>query len=392
MPKRFLKISIICLIFLGVFLLPVSVFAETRYSQEEISLPQEESFKNLYVFSAKNINLASQINGDLWSFSRNLLEDGPVMGSVTTFTLDKIVVNKPIGNSLRGYGKNVSIYETIGGDIIIFGETLFLDKTSKLGGDLYFWGKNLNIDGNVDGKVIARAEEVRIEGKIAQDVQLYETRKILITPQAKITGKLIYFAEKPLINENLNNVGKVEYVAQKNGETLKKLLLNLNINLRSFASIFYAIAFLAQFLLALFFYLALPNFSAEVVKKSLSKPFNYLLKGLLLIIFLPLAIFFLLTTVIGYSLAIFWLFLYILLLTSASAFTPMIVGAAFRRFILKEKRFSFFTLGIGIILLFALLIVPYIGPLINICLSSLSFASVFVSLKESLGNYPSSKD
>jgi cytoskeletal protein CcmA (bactofilin family) len=385
MAKKFLKVGFI---FLSVLLVPISVFAETRYSQEEISLPEEESFKNLYVFSAKNINLTSTVNGDLWASSRDLLVDGPIMGSLTSIALDKIVINKPIGNSLRGYGKNVSIYETITGDIIIAGETLFLDKTSKLGGDLYFWGKTLNIDGKVDGRVIARAKEVEISGQLAKDVRLYETSKILITPQAKITGKLTYFAEKPLINENLDNVSKIEYVAQRNGEALTKLLAVFKINLKGIRGIFYAVTFIAQFLLALFFYLVLPKFSAEVIKKSLQNPFNYLLKGILVIIFAPLAIFFLMTTILGYSLAIFGLLLYLLLLATTSAFTPMILGGIFRRWVLKDKRFGFFTVAIGMILLIALLLIPYLGPLLHLFLISLTFASILSSLKESLANYP----
>jgi len=385
MAKKFLKIGFI---FLSMLLVPIFVFAETRYSQEEISLPEEESFKNLYVFSAKNINLTSTINGDLWASSRDLLVDGPIMGSLTSIMLDKIVINKPIGNSLRGYGKNVSIYETITGDIVIAGETLFLDKTSKLGGDLYFWGKNLNIDGKVDGKVVARAEEVEISGQLAKDVRLYETSKILITPQAKIAGKLTYFAEKPLINENLDNVGKIEYIAQKNGEALTKLLAVFKINLKGIGGIFYAVTFIAQFLLALFFYLVLPKFCTEVIKKSFQNPFNYLLKGILVIIFAPLAILFAMTTILGYSLAIFGLLFYLLLLATTSAFTPMILGSIFRRWVLKDKRFGFFTVAIGMILLIALLLIPYLGPLLHLFLISLAFASILSSLKESFANYP----
>lgn len=195
---------------------------------------------DLYIFT-QTADIARQVQGDvtafcqwfhqegavednLFCFAQSITVEGEVGGDVIGFAQD-IRLNAPIGGGFRGGCANFKLNERINGDVIIGAGTVFIGEKAVVEGNLYVWGEEVDIAGEIHGKVIGGVKRFYLSGLVTDNVRLDlgdigkikegriaqgwigETESIIITSSGKIMGDLIYSRSKPIKADLKDRIG-----------------------------------------------------------------------------------------------------------------------------------------------------------------------------------------
>jgi cytoskeletal protein CcmA (bactofilin family) len=83
----------------------------------------------------------------------------------------------------------------VDGDLVYCGGNLTIAPTARIGGDLWVFSGNVDVQGDVAGGLLARAGRVSLSGRVGQDADV-ETDELAVDPEASIGGDLRYRARK----------------------------------------------------------------------------------------------------------------------------------------------------------------------------------------------------
>lgn len=178
-----------------------------RYILEEGSTNQGD----LYLFKDAVVIRGKQ-DGDLIVFGRELevAKGGTVTGDINAFT-QSVDLNGKMGDSVRAMAQSVHLSGVIDGDLVAVGESIVVEKGSRITGDLDAKGARVQMEGTVDGDFTATGGEVHLLGKVGGSAEL-KGDVIEVDPRAKVDGGLTYTSRNQ-IDEDLKHVveGPVVY-------------------------------------------------------------------------------------------------------------------------------------------------------------------------------------
>lgn len=156
---------------------------------------------------AVRISPLHEIDDDFYAFSNQIVVDGTVLGDFTgcgsqatirgtirrsaNFCCRYTEHNGSIGGSLRWLGERLTVSGRVGGSILAAGRAITLNQGSVVEKDVTARAAEINLDGNILGKVDCAGGTIRITGQIGGDVEL-KADQISIEPPAVIRGNLIY--------------------------------------------------------------------------------------------------------------------------------------------------------------------------------------------------------
>jgi cytoskeletal protein CcmA (bactofilin family) len=178
-----------------------------RYILEEGSTNQGD----LYLFKDAVVIRGKQ-DGDLIVFGRELevAKGATVTGDINAFT-QSVELNGKMGDSVRAMAQSVHLSGVIDGDLVAVGESIVVEKGSRITGDLDAKGARVQMDGTVDGDFTATGGEVHLLGKVGGSAEL-KGDVIEVDPEARVDGGLTYTSRNQ-IDEDLKHVveGPVVY-------------------------------------------------------------------------------------------------------------------------------------------------------------------------------------
>lgn len=182
-----------------------------RLSEDEagINLPFINFFSGAAIYD-KDINHSGITIGD-----STVEIDEKLEGLHIIFSTDMITVKGEVEHALI-YGNNVVISGKVTGDTMLIGNTVTITKTADIDKDLIIIADKLNIEGNVDGNVIATvAIESNISGTIGKDLRTI-TKKIDLS-NSNIVGNVYVETETEESKiTNLYESAKVyEYITEE---------------------------------------------------------------------------------------------------------------------------------------------------------------------------------
>lgn len=256
--------------------------------------------------------------GNNVELSGNIKNDGFILGNLVTFKEDFIA-----NRDLFIFATDVKLNGTINRDITIYGTNVVLDN-AKISGNIKIYATTLEIkDTSIIEGVLSYNEDA--ETNIYENAQINETT---------ITEKLI--KETPL----------------------KDMIFTYLIDYASVMVIFVVLAF------------TIPNLFRKIESSnkeiSISKFISLFGFGALVLIAVPVLVLTLFTTVIGSSLALLLLAIYIILVCLTNILFGYLLGyIIWKKFIKKESNILLIGL-IGITLVSILQIVPVIGEFVTL--------------------------
>ncbi len=146
--------------------------------------------ENLYVGSA-DINVAGDVTGDLMAGGGNIMITGQNYKDVMLGG-GSISVLGPVGDDVRAIGGNLVFGKSIGGDLTAVGGKIQLLPDAKVGGEMIAVGGMITVDGTVMKDLTVAGGELIINGKVSGNVRVKNVEKLTLGPTARITGNLEY--------------------------------------------------------------------------------------------------------------------------------------------------------------------------------------------------------
>ncbi len=144
---------------------------------------------DLYAF-AQTVTIDGSVKGDLIAFAYEVSHNGEVGGSVNAFCYRYAQAGRVLG-SVRAFANIAAINGHVNRSVLLLGNDLSIRKGAKVMKDAAMYGNIATVDGFVDGNLTFKGSTIYLTGIIKGDVEL-EAEKITITAPAVIKGNLTY--------------------------------------------------------------------------------------------------------------------------------------------------------------------------------------------------------
>jgi cytoskeletal protein CcmA (bactofilin family) len=122
--------------------------------------------------------------------------DGEITGDAFV-AVNTFVIHGRVGDSTRFFGNSLTISGTVDGDVLAFGGLVDLKPGARITGSLIAFTQTVNVEGVVEGDMNATAGEMLISGTVGGNAQLKADR-IQLEPSGSIAGDLAYTSRKEI--------------------------------------------------------------------------------------------------------------------------------------------------------------------------------------------------
>lgn len=326
------------------------------------------------------IKVNAVVQGDLVIAGGNLIVNDSINGDLTAAG-GELFINGYIADDVRIAVGRVTIDSEIGDDLVVFGGDVILTENAIIHGNLICFAGNIEMNGDVIGKLDIKGGDVLINGTIK------ETSKIIgedltIGPNAKFYKEVEYWnSEGELDFENALVNTEARY-----NENLDEEKSQLSLTTFGTTSLLLWVFYiLSAFLVILVFHALFKNtFSnaVEGLEHNWLKSFGF---GLIYLIGIPVSIIIALLMIIGIPLGLFAMFIFIFSLLFGHLIAALLVVYYFRY--KKEKDWGFWNITflalLCAIILRLLTIIPYAGILISVVILSITYGALTLKVLHS---------
>jgi hypothetical protein len=274
--------------------------------------------------------------------------NGHVKGDILAFGSD-IRVNGPVDGNVRVWCRSFTLDSAVAKNAMTWTGASEFDEKSTVGGSLTMFSGAAELDGKIAGDFLAIAGDLSIGGLLGRDVTVRGDR-LTIGPHAEIVGQTKYTGRRqPEISPTAKLGSPIQITVPKRGPDYSRL-----------AYYWHQVMFCgASFLLGLAMLLLAPGFffDAAQASKKVGPAVGF---GALFLFATPIAAVIICLTIVGLSVGIPLLMIYLIALYAANIFVAVWVG---------EKLLgagvgighALARLALGIVILRILHMLPYAG-------------------------------
>lgn len=329
---------------------------------ERVSVESDQTVAGDFYSMGGTVSSSGVIEGDMFAAGGIVTLNGAV-GEDFAALGGIINLHAPVGDDVRLVGEELVVGDSIAGDLVVFGNSLQVLSTAEIGGDILFFGREMEFNGVVEGDVVAHAERVRIDGSIEGDVQIEAVRGATLGERTHITGDMVYASNVALTRaQGAVVVGDIQEKGLALGSTNGS-----SFNIGFFLSLLFS---------ALVLLFLLRGRGEQFVKESIE---GFGVRGLIgfgALVLTPFVAVLLLVSVLGSVLGVFLLAVYIALLAFAFAGMGIFAGALCARVVKKEYIVSWLWTALGVVLLQALAFIPILGQFALLLLFFVTLGSI----------------
>ena len=345
--------SIWLVLVVALLALPLSGAAQQTDAGPTVRVPDGETREGDLYATGELIEVAGRLNGDLIAAGQRIQTTGPVSGDL--FAAGRTIdIRGSVGDSTRVAGEQISLDATIDGDFVTAGNRCEVFEGARITGGLLAACATVQLDGTIDGDVRAAGGEVIIDGTIRGDTHLL-TDRVTLGPGARIIGDLDYRARTPLSPEEAARVqGTVSFDEVEEEDS------GLSFGGLIFWGWQTTSALVAGLLAVLLFRRVVPQLISAIADNTTAGA----LIGFAAFLLIPAAVLMAMITVVGIpvgisALLLFLVVLYLAKLPIAAWAGGRLLGAAGH-----PDASPYAAMGLGIIALYLLFAIPFLGWLI----------------------------
>lgn len=300
------------------------------------------------------IGASVDVNGDV-------KEDLHILGA-------NVNVHGAVEGDVRIIGGDVTISESIKGDLVVLGATVKLLPSASVGGDLFFFGGDAQINGVIDGSVFGSAESMTLDATVGKDIDIKINTPLQLGSRASVAGNVSYESQYDLIRNTSTSIG---------GEVVKNSVRVTDSNeaLKDFL-IPYLIILFSTLSLYLIFRSEIENLVAHITHSYAVSGFV----GLGVIVFGPILSLLLMVTMLGLVVGVISFMLVTILILSGVSFASILAGVWLSKLITKKEQISLIWILLGSAVLYAVLLIPIIGPAIYLAFSTVVIGGLTIAL------------
>lgn len=316
---------------------PIATLAATFQAGESYSLGRGQSVTDdLYVGSG-SIAVSGNVQGDLIAAGGNISVTGGVSEDLM-IAGGMLTVSGSVGDDARIAGGNVTLDGSVADDVFVAGGQIHLTSSSVVQGDVVVAGGQVTLNGRINGnvKVISGKVSLGDTAIIGGNFSYTSPEQAMISSSARISGMTSF-----------NQVQKFDR--------------------EKFIGPFIVFSYITKLIIcaiaAVLFVLIFRTKAPRVVHQALGNFGENLLRGFLVLIAVPVAIFFVSFTVIGIPFAVLAFLGYVAWMILAGIGAGITFGAWMAKVLMKREPapVDWKVALLGTAALFVLQLVPLIG-------------------------------
>lgn len=186
--RRMTTVAVVMGTILFALALPRSAAAaETHRGNPGYTLPAGEKVKTDLIVTADITRIDGDVDGDLIVFSRSLEVNGHIKGDIISFVRD-LRVNGPVDGNVRAFCQSLTLESTVAKNVMAFADQVELDRKARVDGTLTLGANSMELNGEAAGDVLAFAAELEINGSLGHNATIRAGR-LRIGPSAEIEGQ-----------------------------------------------------------------------------------------------------------------------------------------------------------------------------------------------------------
>lgn len=235
------------------------------------------------------------VEGDLTIFTGSLTITGEVTGSVTVFSFGRVTVAEgaSIGGSLRGTAGSLDIAGVVAGDVFIGAASVVVEPGGVVGRDVMAFGGALTNNGEIGRDVRGRMMRASVGGSVGGDIHI-ATQSLDVDASGSVGGDILYRSPAEAeIDPSAEISGTITRLPAR-GNFLYGVIVSLAAVISFFG--FIVAGFGALWLLRMS--------GSRAVGRVLTRPIRTLLVGFLTVMMLPVVVVVLAMTLVGIPLAV----------------------------------------------------------------------------------------
>jgi len=345
--------------------------AQSFRSGNATSVGADENIDSSLWISGRTIDIAGEVNGDVFCAGQNVTISGSVRGDVLC-AAQTIVISGEVGGDVRIAAQTATLSGAVVSSVSAATQSFTQGSKSAIGDDVSVASGDASFSGTIGRDAAIGAKTINLNGQIGRNVEA-STGSLSLGGQADIRGDLSYTSEKSAKFASGANVqGETSRSAPK-----KKESENAAQTVGTFlgpALYFLAAALLITLVLVLLF----PQAFHAITAQGLKMPWKALLVGLVTAIAIPVLIVLLMLTVVGIPLALLLLFAWIILQTLAITAAAYLLG----RVVWRNQRSTILTMLVGTVLFVILLLVPIIDVIVYFLAAFLGIGMTMLELNK----------
>jgi len=384
---RRLIYALLATLLLWTWLVPMALAADVRGGNAVTIGADEVINDDLYV-AGGTVTINGTVNGDVFASGGTVTFSGKATGSVH-LAGGTVTLGGEVGKSARVAGGNVVVTATIAEDLLVGTGNLDLSR-GTVGRDLLLGAGNAALTGSVGRRVWGGGGTVTLNGSIGQAVRL-EVDELTVTRQAKIGGNLTYISAKEAqIEEGAQIAGTVTREEPPEGRR-RAMQAPATLADRLFGGVRGAlIAWLMAAIYGVVLLFALPQISVGATNRLVERPWPSLGLGIVLLIVVPVVAALVLFTIVGIPLALIALLTWAISLYTAQVFVGMGLGRWFLGLFGggDSRVVQFFGLLLGLLVIYALSLVPYVGPWVHLVVILFGLGALGLTIMSTRGRPP----
>jgi cytoskeletal protein CcmA (bactofilin family) len=352
--KRRLSLALMIAFIVALIGAPAAFAADFR-TDTSISIGDDEVINDdLYLFGT-TITVNGIVNGDLFAAGNSLTVNGTVNGNVFLVG-QEVTVNGAVSRGARITANNATIAGSIGEDLLLFGNSTGIHGGASIGRDLIATVSSLTLDGMVQRRFAGNAQTVTLNGSVGSNIDI-GVGDLTITEDASIGGDLTYRSD-----QMAEIAGGADIGGDVNHEMVGEADTETGFSIGSFVPSIIGLIMTAVYGTALL--LVFPRLTVAASNQLLENTIMSIGMGIVFLIVVPIVSVLVMITVIGIPLGLIALLLYGIALFSAQVFVGMTLGRLILSFVADGKRrlIQFLGLLLGLLILFGVSFIPYVGP------------------------------
>lgn len=326
-------------------------------SGKEIIIGTDDVIDDDLIAFGRTIKIEGKVNGDVFAFAQEVNIENEINGSIYTGG-SEININTKNCRSLWAFCSALKVDANIDNNLLFFGGQLKTEKTNLIKKDLFAFGGEINIDGEVRRRVKGKMGGFNLRGKIGS--ANIEANSVNIKSGSTVMGDLLIKGiQEPNIDPDAKILGRTDYqkIDKKESKHRKG----------SFVRTIKTVFFISKLIIGIILIALFKPFiikTNEILKNSTWKSLGF---GFLTIIIIPVAMVLTLITVIGIPVSIFCFFVFLTLVYLSGIAFATGFGDFLLKLIKKEGTISpFISFIIGIVIVSLVSLIPYLGFLVRL--------------------------
>jgi cytoskeletal protein CcmA (bactofilin family)/anti-sigma factor RsiW/branched-subunit amino acid transport protein len=157
------------------------------HEHEDYTLPAGETHDGTLFASGKTVNVDGVVEGDLVVFTRRLAVRGEIRGNVLAIARDFQMPGAVTGSVHVGSGRT-HIAGRVAGNLYAYGgDTITLDRTSRVVGDATVAGESVVLEGAVGRDLFVGGDRVELRGGVGRNVLAW-AENLALLDEARVGG------------------------------------------------------------------------------------------------------------------------------------------------------------------------------------------------------------